>query len=127
MNELNNKTPNPFEKKGSVKCPNEYRKDKKTNKLQANGKSPEVDNPVPSLDDVKKELFKKKRWYDNYQDAEQGIKECYNFLTNQNGRETDKEQPKFTEEEYNLICRGLNQLGVTSGRVFYVLNRSVMG
>jgi hypothetical protein len=43
-----------------------------------------------------------------------------------NNQKITEKQLKFTEEEYNLICKGLNLLGINSGRVFYVLNRSVI-
>jgi len=79
--------------------------------LKANGETPEVDNPVPSLDKIKELIwnFGKDIWESEYgcdvgtwdKPEDTNMKEFFQqyieeFL--QNGRETDKEQPK-----YNLI------------------------
>jgi len=93
--------------------------------FQANGETPAMDNPVAPLDIIS--LAKKYLPGSNnksYTFLESDLIKFANELI-ECARTTDKEQLKFTESEYNLICKGLNLLGVTSGRVFYVLNRSV--
>lgn len=60
---------------------------------QANGETPEVDNPVPSMDDINRLLddFDLEMCANHGSDRDYLVESLYNLLS-QNGRETDKER-----------------------------------
>lgn len=109
------KTPNPSDEKGFVRlikkyCPGSkeagpytiYKNDylKLVKNIQANGESPEVDNPVPSLGDLFDEWKSKNTEYLDFD--YQLLIDFGQFIINklQNGRTTDKVEPSIEILEY---------------------------